>query len=314
MANGDIHIDYPLLREMCERAFRAYQEGKGIFRGGLGTFLPRFNLPPELEHEPPCKKPKDPGAAARYLFVMDTMERKSVTATNMRNGLRTWANPATKWVFDPMDVRTTSLSGVEEVCSEYLQYRLSNFAECHLHNCQKIAEEYGGDPRNIVDYNTVSQARHNLMEFKGIGTGIANLFITDVIERDLAVIRDPRNALLKVDVHKGRLPINILAINPNRPRIKRREVVEPLERAYWKVCDELGIDPSILDPVLWVIGSEVCAKRNYSKCLNLCPLETMCHRNIYESDKTAEYVLVEEDGIPVDKRRQKGQSQLFTEF
>lgn len=314
MANGNFQIDYQKLEEMCECAYKAYFLRKGIFRHGLGQFIPRFNLPPELEQIPPQKKPIDAEAAANYLFLMDSMEKRSVTATNIKNGLRTWENPKTRWIFSPSEVSVYPLHFIDDVCSKNLQYRLANFAESYQTNCRKLVKEYDSHAVNVVAYNTVSQARTNLMEFQGIGTGIANLFITDVIERELAQIRDPKNALLKVDVHKGRLPINVLAIQTQKSRLRRSDLIERLEQAYWKVCEETGIDPCILDPILWIIGSKICAKRNYSRCVHFCPLEKMCQRNVFEDGKTSSYVLVDKNGNPIDKRKQKGQGHFFTEF
>lgn len=312
----DFVLDETRLEEICVRAYNAATAKEGIFSEGIRHFLPQWNLPCDLENIPQTDKPKEESVAARYLWTVAFFERMNQSNIITRNAHRVWARQSDRWIFEPLEVaETEDISKIERILREGFQFNLQSIgesspAERFLHNAQLLVRDYDGDPRNLIQYNTVAQARKNLMEFKGIGTGIANLFIIYLLDRQLASPRDPENALLKVDVHKGRLPINCGAVTPTNGEIYRDDsYVKTLERAYWKICRKNNFDPHVLDAVLWVIGSEVCARNDYTNCGMNCSLFSICGGNTPEDKKTGRYV-VNVNGERVDSRRNRGQGVL----
>lgn len=310
-----ININWDRLVDACLLANGALLNRIGVARKGIKQFLPEFNLPPELEYSPQKIETIDPLRAAQYLFVLVSMERKSRSSENILNGLATWENQDIRWIFDPYSVSQKSLLDVTKVCKGSLHYTLSGFAGNYYENAIRIVREYSGDPRKLVQGKTVEQAKLELESFKGIGTGIANLFIHYCLDRKLASPTDPRNALLKVDIHKSRIPLNLDCINIEGDTVRRDSLVEGLEQAYWKICLEHNLDPSLLDSILWVIGSEICVKQDLRYCRANCPLEKLCVSLVPEDANKGEFIVYNTDRCGqrkrVEKRRHAKQIPLF---
>ncbi|MEK6818816.1 MAG: hypothetical protein AABY10_02685, partial [Nanoarchaeota archaeon] len=229
-----------------------------------------------------------------------------------RNAHKVWHNPRKSWIFDPQKVAEQKETEIETILRQDFQFNLQgngeeNPAKRFSFNAKHLVDNYQGDPRKLIEHKNIDQARARLMEFKGIGTGIANLFIIYMIDRKLASPIDPENAFLKVDIHKGRIPINCEAVTPTNAEIYRDEsYVRTLERAYREICKKNKLDPHILDAVLWVIGSKGCARNDYSHCQMECPLFENCAGNTPEDKETGRY-LVEINGVKTDSRRRQGQ-------
>ena len=298
MSNGDkgFVINYERLREISERAHRAYVEGRGIFRH-KETLLPQWALPRDLEYGPQRTETRCPVQAGDYLFLLASLERRSLSRQNIKNGLKTWEDEDKRWIFSPEVVAERASEDMErateeirEFITENFQYPMQYFSNNFLHNNRIIVDEFGGHARNIINNQTVEESRRRLMEFKGIGTGIANLFIIYCTDRGIAHVQDSEEIRVKVDIHKGRIPVNTDAVTFVNGRIRRDVLVPPLEEAYLRICKEYGFNSRSLDSALWLIGSQICARKDFGRCVSLCPLEDMCISCVSEEDKTAELV------------------------
>lgn len=290
-----IKIRKRILSEACLMGDNAYENKTHVFAEKREKFLPQWNIPRDLEYKIPRTNPKNEKDSAGYLFVLGSLERMSLTKTNIRNGLRAWEDPKTRWIFNPIKVANAPIESVEHVCKKYLQYTLNNFPKNYKNNCIKISSEYAGDPRNIINERSFRDARKRLMEFHGIREGISNLIILYYHDRKLAKVTDPNNCRIKVDIHKSRIPLNIGAIEIPREGIREGDLVEPLENMYFKISQELNLSSLILDPALWIIGSKVCAKRDYSLCISECPIENLCKTFIPKDKETSKFFTPKKD-------------------
>lgn len=291
MSNGDkgFVIDYERLREVSQRAHRAYVEGRGIFRH-KETFLPQWALPRDFEYEPQRTETRHPVQAGDYLWLLASLERKSLTRQNIKNGLEVWGDEGKRWIFSPEEVVERTYEDVSKVVVSDFQYPMQSFPDNFLYNNQVIVNEFGGHARNIINNQTVEESRRRLMEFKGVGTGIANLFIIYCTDRGIAHVQDPENVKIKIDIHKGRIPVNTDAVTLVNDRIRRDVLVPSLEEAYLEICKEYGFDSKNLDSALWLIGSQICARRDFGRCVSLCPLEKLCVSCVDEDPLTSELV------------------------
>ncbi len=179
-----------------------------------------------------------------------------------------------------------------------------------------VARRYDGDPGNMISGLTVEQARANLMEFDGIGTGIANLYILYLMERDLVTLADPHNAMLKIDIHKSRIPGNTRGwyLRESESIVRRDHLVKALEPAFLKSCSTTGYLAEDVDRALWIIGSQVCTERDYVACERLCPLYDVCETNVPTNEEKGIFVLRDEHGKEYDLRKNqshKNQTRLL---
>lgn len=311
MGNERFEIDEKRLDLIVAEVYQALSTRKGIFATNFRQSLPQWNLPPELEHSPIQDKPKDELRATTYLWTNIFFERMNLSKVIMRNSLRLWENLEKRGFFSPEKVVERSLEDIAQVIKEDFQYGLNGKTEMSneekfMWNAQRLISEYEGDPRNIVEGRGVEEARKSLMAFKGIGTGIANLFLIYLLERGIARPTNPEDICLKVDVHKARIPLNTGAVIVDSPRIRYDVLVTPLEKAYNESARRQGIDLVGLDSALWIIGSEVCSKRDYSLCLDNCVLcDKYCERCV-GVDKNSTYLLGTGDER-LDIRRNVGQ-------
>ena len=295
-------IDYERLKDICLRAYSAYENNEGIFRYSE-SFLPQWKLPSDLEYEPKRIETKFPDLAGNYLWVLASMERRAVTKQNIINGLGTWENPETRWIFDSFEVVDRGLEEVRRVVTDSLNHSFNDYPASLLYNNQLMVNEFGGYARNIVDGMSVEEARKRLMGFKGFGTGIANLFILYCTDRKIASVQDVDRSRVKVDVHKTRIPANTDAVNLSNGRVRRGILTKPLEEAYLAVCKEHGLDAGKLDSALWIIGAKVCARKDFGSCVSLCPLEELCTSRVLENKVTSEIMVYDLEGRRVETRK-----------
>jgi len=310
-----ICVDIEGLGEICKRVSDEFKKKNPFGLDGIKNYLPEFNLPLELDFDPPRIEVPDPLTASKYLFLLASMERKSQSRINIRNGLFTWAQPSKRWVFDPVQVIVHPESEIESICRRDLQHGLDNFHKRYKKNCATLVKDYGGYPRILINNQTVDQARANLMELDGIGTGIANLYIHYLLDRKIASPTNPEDALLKVDIHKGALPFNIVCADINENTIRGDIVTEVFEPLYRQVIKRQGLDPSLLDSGLWFIGSEECNKEDYNVCLAKCPLVDMCRSRVPQDYYTKHFTVydLDSDGnrVRIDRRKHRAQTRLI---
>lgn len=280
------------LTEVCLRAYSLHGKNLETFQSKI---LPQWNLPEELEFKIPKKKVKSPKKAAQYLWLIALLERRSLSKMNIINGKATWKNAETRWIFNPQKVATKNPSEVHYILKNNLQYTLNNFAINYQENIKKLLKEYQGDLRNVIKGKTVEQAKKELMKFKGIGTGIANLLMIYLQDRQIVSPTNPEELHIKIDIHKARIPINTGAIIPEQYRLRRDSLIKLLEKEYSEVCKQHSLNPCRLDSTFFIIGSEICAKRDYDICYRYCPLEKLCISLSPEDRKTTEFVIYKTD-------------------
>ena len=315
MVNGDrqLTVDYERLKQVCLRAYRAYENGKGIFRHER-TILPQYALPQDLEYDPQRMETKFPNQAGNYLWVLASMEKRSQTRQNIKNGRRVWANEETKWIFNPEKVVQRRLEDIRELLSTGFNYLIHDFPKNFLYNARVIVENFQGQASNIVHNQSVEEARKRLMELKGVGSGIANLYIIYCTDRAIASVLDPEKIRLKIDIHKSRVPTNTDAVIPSNGKVRRDVVAPILEESYLNVCREEGLNGGKLDAAIWIVGSQICVRKNHQSCLDLCPLERMCTSCVFEDDQKGNLVVYDEKGRRVETRKHVGQGELPLEL
>jgi hypothetical protein len=275
-------IDFKKLSEGVDLIHRAATEGKGVFEGGSEVwrpkYLPQWNVPSD-----------DPLWMRRFLYAEDFIEKRGVSRFYAKMIRSVWENPKTRWFFDPYEVAGAKTADIEYIIKDEIHNNLRKQgelspAERYKINAQTLVAKYSGDPGNAVNGLTVEKAMANLMEFENFGPGLAALLIVYYLDRELVRVENPEDALLKVDTHKSRIPINIGAVKPlnGTTHIHPTTLVEPLTRAYQRICRERKYSPIMMNDCLWVVGSEVCAKRSFEACMRYCPLASagICKKNV----------------------------------
>jgi endonuclease III len=311
MANG-FEIDESRLIEIMRLAVQGAESHYGIFREGLKRFLPQWNLPPEIEYSPQRLEVAKPDEAAKFLFCRVSIDRISVSRTLQRQALATWANPEKQWIFRPEEVVRKGAGEIAEILREDFYYAVPvnrdiSAAVGYRENALVLVREYNGDPRNLIQGKTVEQARKELIKLRGIGSGIANLYVIELASRRIALPTDPENIRPKIDRHKARIPLNTDAVRLlGTGEVHANSLAEKLEEAYVRVAQATGLNILDIDTILWVIGSELCAAGNYCKCLEGCPLFDRCSAKAELSHETGMF-RVFEGGRRVDDRKNMGQ-------
>ncbi len=310
-------INTARLEEIVTLVHTASKERKGIFEGDIRRFLPQWNLPSELEHDPQQETTKDPSRAAQFLWVRLYCDRLSVSDFLMKQNLGAWEREDLNWIYDPKMVIERGPEATEKVLREHFKFAIKNKNEIDngtrfWRNAQRLVKSYGGDPRNLIRYKTVEEARHHLMGFEGIGTGLANLFIVETYTRGIAMPTDPEKMKIKVDRHKAGIPIYTDAVTPLNGEIYGESIVKPLEDIYRQIYTKLKLDPREVDPALWVIGSQVCARKDANACALLCPLsKDHCKGRCGLDENTGRYLVLTSEGKRIDTRKGSNQHQLF---
>lgn len=310
MANN-ISINIERLTQVCQTASEAYKQGQGIY-SDQRKFLPQWNLPQELEYNPQQVETKNPLEASKYLWTLASLERKSLSRVNIKNGLKTWNNPELRWIFNPLEVAVKNLDEVTNALKTAFHYTLNEFPKHYKENATRLTKAYETNSIKTIENKTVEEAREILMSFNGIGPGISNLFILYCHERGIVSPLDPENMRLKIDIHKARIPVNTGCISTNNQRVRRDLLVPLLEEDCLYICKTFKIDAITLDPALWVPGSEVCTKRNYKKCITKCSLERLCISCVPEDSRTSEFIVYDERGRRMETR--KGAGQFYFDF
>jgi len=311
-------LDELRLEEIVLKIYDAIKNNRGIFQDGYQHFLPQWNLPLELEYSPQKRKLRNPEQAARFLWVRTFCDRLSISRHLIETALATWHNSEVNWIYDPFEVRNRSEEEIGNVLRNHLHFGLNNEHKEQTNgwrfslNAFQLVNEYDGDPRNIIQYNNVDQSRKNLMEFQGIGTGLANLFIIQMYDREITISLDPENAMLKVDRHKAGIAVYTGAIKPVNAEIEQNLTVPILEDAYKKIALKHRLDIRVLDAALWITGSEVCTRKDYFACLTDCPLvKDYCISRGQLDGRTGRYTVFDKGGNRIETRRGVKQDLLF---
>ncbi len=297
----------------------AIQNRRGIFYQGLKPFLPQWNLPPEFEYIPQRKETIDPINASKYLFTRTFCDRLAVSSYLSKQTQQAWADKETRWIFFPDSVTKRSIEEIRSVLKDKLKHAIYNNQEKspwekYSLACKILMEKYQGDSRNLIHEKTVEKARIELMSLPGFGTGLANLYIMEMYSRRIAIPTDPENIKSKIDVHKARLALNtdiLELVNNTRERgeVHANGITSILEREYLRVCKKQEIDQVEIDAALWIIGSEICTRKDYNYCRN-CPLvDGLCISDVRLNRFTDRFEVYKK-GERIDIRKNLGQKYL----
>ncbi len=310
-------LDIGKLEEVVLAVMNAVNQRTGIFANGLERFLPQWNLPEELEFDPKQRQVSDPVNAARFLWTRLFCDRLSSSRFLIQTTRTVWYDTELRWIYDPAKVIKRSEEEIDHVLRDHLKFGLDNAekessnAARFRNNSRRVVSEYGGEPINIVRYNAVEQSRQNLLEFEGIGTGLANLYIIELYDREIVIPRDPGEVMLKIDRHKAGISIFTGALEPTNNEIDSNLPVPVLEVAYMELCKKHRIDPRILDAALWVIGSEVCSTKDYGNCVAHCVLaDRLCLSRSDYNPLTGRYIVLKGEAR-VETRKGSNQFHLF---
>ena len=312
-------VDRERLEEVVKAICGARDQKRGVYALNEKQFLPQWNLPQELEYNPQREETNNPLEASKYLWTSAYFERLSQSRTIMRNALKTWHSDK-RWIFDSYEVSRRMVDDTKEVLRDYFQFGLQSTGEEAPHirfkdNATKLYKEYSGDPRNLVDGLSVDESRRRLMEFKGIGTGIANLYIIYLLDRKIASPSDPENILFKVDIHKARIPLNTNSLIPQNGDVHRDDISGVLEQEYLTVCKSLDKESAKVDALIWLLGSLGCNKKDYHWCKANCPLvDRYCESNVSENQQTGRFSVYDSDGKRIETRKNMGQGILEFEI
>lgn len=315
-------IDEDRLKLVFQTVHAAARERYGIFHEGTQRFLPQWNLPPELEHAPQRTETKDPEGAARFLFTRCSVDRISLSAVVHQQCLKLWNGPY-KWMFDAREVIKREAKELDTLLKEQLYYAVPinkdiSAGMAYLANAQTIATQLDNDPRNLIRERTVEEARTTLKKLTGFGSGLANLYLLECGSRAIANPLDPHNFYPKIDRHKARIPMNTDVVtlrNGNKAsgRIHASSLVEALEQSYRATATQAGLDLYEVDAVLWVIGSEGCAKNNLHVCQDRCPLykSGLCQANTQLKHDDGYFYVHDGKGTRLDARKNQLQRELL---
>jgi hypothetical protein len=267
-------------------------------------------------------KTKSPLIASKYLFLQTKHDRLKVSGELMEKTRKLWNNQEYGWIFEPKETIKRTPLELGEILRTELGVALKDnggptAGERFYHNMALICKKYSGDPRKTTNGLTAEEARGNLMEFQGIGEGIANLIITQFSERQLGPITDFENMPFKIDTHKGRLPIQLGAIDPFEIQNLHMNYLEKVAGGlYEKVNKRLlredpDLEPWLLDSLVWIVGSKGCAKNNREWCLRSCPLEELCKGRVLKDEERGIVKIYCSDGEYLDARKKKDQPQRY---
>lgn len=303
MANNNFTIDQQRLDDITRIACEAVRDRFGVFAKGLERFIPQYNVPDELEDKriPPKIKESKKRHTGHYFWTSAYFERMIKSSVLMGKMRQLWKE--VNWFFWPEQVLRHQDWEVDSVMRDGVGFALPHATEYYINNAKRLIDNYGGDPRNLIEGRTIAEARAELEQFQGIASGIANLFILYMLDRRVATPTDPENLLLKVDRHKARILLNTNAIVTEADWLRRDTIPPKAEPAYRDSCHRQDLDPSVLDSALWVIGSEVCTKRDLNYCQKNCPFaQDYCVGYAPEEEATTRFH-VHDQGERVDPRK-----------
>ena len=314
--NNLFRLDFKVLEKATLQVWKAANEGKGIFTGGIPVwrkkYLPQWNLHPDLEYDPVREDIRDKEGAALNLWTRCFCDRQAVSSLLNRLTQEAWADPHKKWIFYPSEVVKRTPEEVGLALRRDFRYAMNivnpkrdekgvvikgkegmSAGQGYWNNAQRLVKDFGGHPINLIKWlDPIAITRARIQQFDGI-QGIANLYIMEMMDREVAMPSDPENAYFKIDIHKGRFAFNMDAIVPKegREKVHFYSIIKPLEQAYWEICKRNRLSPKILDAALWIIGSVGCTEKNYDWCHKVqCPALEYCKANTPLDEKGGTFI------------------------
>ncbi|MSS75145.1 hypothetical protein EXS73_02950 [Candidatus Pacearchaeota archaeon] len=183
-------IDEDRLKLIFETAHQATIERYGIFREGTQGFLPQWNLTQKLEQIHQQTETSNPEGAGQFLFTRCSVERISLSAVVHQQCLKLWNSPD-KWMFNAREVIKREAKELDTILKKKLDYAVPinkdiSAGFTYLNNAEVITWKFDNDPRNLIRYKTVEQARGQLRALMGFGSGLANLYLLECQSQNIA--------------------------------------------------------------------------------------------------------------------------------
>lgn len=204
---------------------------------------------------------------------------------------------------DNLNNRNLFLKGLEEEFFQKVQVAMPfDFSRFAASNAEKLANNFGGNPLNSLKGNDFKNSVKDLKQFKGYGTGLASLYL---IFLDRYRIRKTIGLAPKVDRHLLRVSCGC-GIAQIEEGARADKLAEKLSKLYEEVCSENNINAVDLDPTIWVIGKEVCSRKDISYCRLLCPVDDYCNKKLPQINRR--------DTRMYDGKNHKNLNQIIFDF
>lgn len=169
----------------------------------------------------------------------------------------------------------------------------NKFMEFTKNNFKKLMSEFDGNPMKIFSNGSFDTSLKELKKFDGYGNGISSLLL---IFLQRYGVRETIGLVPKIDRHFIKVSSGCGLIETNQG-MNIGSVSNSLFKLYKEVISTNGFDAVILDPAIWIIGHELCSKKDMTYCKELCPLEDYCSKILpkQELGKISSYELVEKN-------------------
>jgi hypothetical protein len=192
------------------------------------------------------------------------------------------------------DLIDLGVRGIEKIMDRVHDNGIGKPADI-LHRASiKLDEICGGDPRIFFDgINNYDEAKSKLLMFYGIGHGKANLMIKNFVRFDYFVPENIWDVPIKIDRHAMRISIgNGVVAFDEEGDIHVSNFVPVLDKLYRKILQEGHFDPVLIDDLKYIVGSQLCVKKDINMCKKYCPLN--CEQMV-DTDKSNSYVVIPSD-------------------
>lgn len=184
------------------------------------------------------------------------------------------------------EILTKGREDLTRLIEKHLEEK-TNTPEILYDNCTQLMMKYGGDPRKMFEDRNLDLILKRIKEFKQYGIGKACLLFKNYMRFGIAHLDNPYSLPVKVDRHLTRMSIGtgVLTLEP-AGRYRREQFDNILRPFYQEICMTEKINPVELDDALWVIGSNLCVKKDKANCEMNCALT--CY-NMGKMDRQGSY-------------------------
>jgi len=209
---------------------------------------------------------------ALYLFAMMFFDHNIKSDILYMNGRKVFEKEP---LFFKPNVAINLPSKVDEIIKNDLHYKFLKGIEGFLDNYRKLSREYDGDPREIFNEKDVIRGLKEIQKFNGYGPGLGSQLVCSFIEGEIVDFKNKEDLPPKIDIHDIRISIGTGILKTKKKKIHKGRVISGLADFYQRFCREKSLDLRAFDSALWILGSKVCTKKNYS-CQLDCPIEGYC--------------------------------------
>ena len=157
----------------------------------------------------------------------------------------------------------------------------SEFLRTIHENSKKLTEKFDGNPLNAIRDNDYDSCVKNLTDFLGYGKEIASLYLVFLSRYG---VKKTKNIAPKVDRHLLRISAGCGVFNVKK-NLRVDKATKEVSRLYTEVCKKKSIDGTLLDALTYAIGNDLCSKKNEVLCMENCPLDYYCSKQLPKINK-----------------------------